>query len=125
MFPLSYRLTSQCREKKRGPEEPEEMPETKKPRLADEESKPSATEPAEVQEAAPAVKSEQDSEVAETPKAAPTAEPKAETPEGNGGGSFKENPYTFLSPEDPILKACMYVSCSYVLLQAIDCPNFS
>lgn len=25
----------------------------------------------------------------------------------NGGGSFKENPYTFLAPNDPILLTCM------------------
>lgn len=25
------------------------------------------------------------------------------------GGSFKENPYTFLSPDDPNLQSCMYV----------------
>lgn len=24
-----------------------------------------------------------------------------------GGGSFKENPYTFLAPDDPILLNCM------------------
>lgn len=26
-----------------------------------------------------------------------------------GDGGFKENPYTFLSPDDPILQSCMYV----------------
>ena len=25
----------------------------------------------------------------------------------DGGGSFKENPYTFLAPDDPILLNCM------------------
>jgi multisite-specific tRNA:(cytosine-C5)-methyltransferase len=27
---------------------------------------------------------------------------------GEGGGSFKENPYTFLPPDDPAIATCVY-----------------
>lgn len=36
---------------------------------------------------------------------APTMKGKSKS--SRGGGSFKENPYTFLSPDDPILLSCM------------------
>jgi multisite-specific tRNA:(cytosine-C5)-methyltransferase len=39
-----------------------------------------------------------------TPK---TLTKKGKNKSGQGGGSFKENPYTFLSPDDPILLSCM------------------
>jgi multisite-specific tRNA:(cytosine-C5)-methyltransferase len=37
------------------------------------------------------------------------AKGKPEAKDKDGGGSFKENPYTFLSPDDPILQSCMFV----------------
>lgn len=42
------------------------------------------------------------------PKPSNTKEKGKGKAKGNGG--FKENPYTFLSPEDPILQGCMCVS---------------
>ena len=28
----------------------------------------------------------------------------------SGDGGFKENPYTFIAPNDPIVQGCMYVA---------------
>lgn len=43
------------------------------------------------------------------PKAASKADAKGKG-KAKGDGGFKENPYTFLPPDDPILQSCMYVN---------------
>lgn len=100
-------------ERKREANEPEDVPEAKKPRLVDYEPDETAM--------------EEDTEVTLDESKAESADASTENPhsEGNmkptpktltkkgksksaqGGGSFKENPYTFLSPDDLILLSCM------------------
>lgn len=53
--------------------------------------------------------------VAETPQVAKNPAPRAgKSKKGEGGGSFKENPYIFLAPDDSATASCVYVP-SYVL----------
>jgi multisite-specific tRNA:(cytosine-C5)-methyltransferase len=49
-----------------------------------------------------------DTQASAVPKAAQKADVKGKG-KAKGDGGFKENPYTFLSPDDPILQSCMYV----------------
>ncbi len=66
------------------------------------------TPPMEVDEATPAATSE--------PK---IRFKKGKTAEG-ASAHFKENPYTFIAPDDPIIKACMYVlSCCCLPLRPL------
>lgn len=46
----------------------------------------------------------EDIDIKPTPK---TPTKKEKNKSAQGGGSFKENPYTFLSPDDPILLSCV------------------
>ncbi|RDB16064.1 Multisite-specific tRNA:(cytosine-C(5))-methyltransferase trm4b [Hypsizygus marmoreus] len=104
--------------KKREAEEPEEVPETKKPRLAGDDEEVQLAEddtnmtPIETEEktddSALATKPEEGaSSVAPDTKPARSKQEKKAKDGGGGNGSFKEHPYTFLSPDDPILLNCM------------------
>ncbi|KAJ7815429.1 hypothetical protein B0H14DRAFT_3745852 [Mycena olivaceomarginata] len=87
------------REKKRGADEPAEMPESKKPRLD------SGGVVSHVKNAAePPTETESVSEAATKNPAPPKAEKQKK---GEGGGSFKENPYTFLPPDDVSVVSCV------------------
>lgn len=105
--------------RKREADELEDVPDTKKPRLTEQEAelKPEVTEEELVEEES--MVTEQDGEVDTEAKdeektstlaadVVPATKPKREkkVKEG-GGGSFKEHPYTFLPPDDPILLNCM------------------
>jgi multisite-specific tRNA:(cytosine-C5)-methyltransferase len=87
------------REKKRGADEPAEIPESKKPRL----DSGGVVEDA----AEPPAETESVAEAATKNPAPPKA---GKQKKGEGGGSFKENPYTFLPPDDPSIVSCVYVS---------------
>ncbi|KAJ7801375.1 hypothetical protein B0H14DRAFT_2310857, partial [Mycena olivaceomarginata] len=90
--------------KKRGADEPVEMPESKKPRLD------SGGIVSHVKNAAePPTETESVAEVATKNPAPPKAEKQKK---GEGGGSFKENPYTFLPPDDVSVVSC--VSCLHL-----------
>ncbi|KAF9459139.1 cytosine-5--methyltransferase [Collybia nuda] len=85
--------------RKREADELEEAPETKKPRLSNEDIGLEVV-PAE----------EASGDIAEDPQPEGTQgsrrQKKGKEKEG-AGGSFKEHPYTFLAPDDPILVNCM------------------
>ncbi|KAJ7322827.1 S-adenosyl-L-methionine-dependent methyltransferase [Mycena albidolilacea] len=87
------------REKKRGADEPAEIPESKKPRLDSEGVVPKVEDAAETPAETDAV-----AEVATKNPAPPKA---GKQKKGEGGGSFKENPYTFLPPDDPSVVSCV------------------
>ncbi|KAJ7885068.1 S-adenosyl-L-methionine-dependent methyltransferase [Mycena olivaceomarginata] len=87
------------REKKRGADEPAEIPESKKPRLDSEGVVPKIEDAAETPAETDAV-----AEVATKNPAPPKA---GKQKKGEGGGSFKENPYTFLPPDDPSIVSCV------------------
>ncbi|KAJ7669218.1 S-adenosyl-L-methionine-dependent methyltransferase [Mycena polygramma] len=93
------------REKKREADESAEIPDSKKPRLDD--AVP------EIQAAVQDDAAETPADVAEVVADAPEVTKKAPTPKaakgkkGEGGSSFKENPYTFLSPDDPTTASCI------------------
>ncbi|KAJ7221845.1 S-adenosyl-L-methionine-dependent methyltransferase [Mycena haematopus] len=84
------------RERKREADESMEIPESKKPRL---DTDGVASEVEAPPETAP---------VAAEPATKNPAPPKAgKQKKGEGGGSFKENPYTYLSPDDPAILSCV------------------
>ncbi|KAF8067658.1 cytosine-5--methyltransferase [Lyophyllum atratum] len=112
---LERRAPADGSARKREASVSEELPETKKPRLEKED---------EVEELEKAVEAEDidvgtgdavDSKVEEmegasasTPDLAKgTASKREKKAKEGGGGSFKEHPYTFLSPDDPILQNCI------------------
>ncbi|KAJ6590417.1 cytosine-5--methyltransferase [Mycena vulgaris] len=106
------------RDKKREAEEPADILESKKPRL-DEAAKEEIVEvevPVEdatdtpltqeiSEDAASVGKAETPSVKAGAPNPAPPRPGRAK--KGEGGGSFKEHPYTFLPSDDPILANCI------------------
>ncbi|KAF5380127.1 hypothetical protein D9615_006115 [Tricholomella constricta] len=106
-------------EKKREASYSEELPETKKPRLEKEanEAEPSTAleTDADIEieaEASPvkdvAVDAKEDEAEATSTSASVAAPGKGKKKEkASGGGTFKEHPYTFLSPTDPILLHCI------------------
>jgi multisite-specific tRNA:(cytosine-C5)-methyltransferase len=94
------------RERKREADELVDVPDAKKPRLIDEstdEADPvSTTNTPTTEDIVMATKTDKD----------PSTEPASNKEKGKSklsetGGSFRENPYTFLSPDDPILMSCM------------------
>jgi hypothetical protein len=76
------------------------VPDSKKPRLVDESmsqvSTTGSTEPHSTEDAVMATQSDSNMEKG-----------KSKVLEIGTGGTFRENPYTFLSPEDPTLMTCM------------------
>ncbi|KAJ7859684.1 S-adenosyl-L-methionine-dependent methyltransferase [Mycena olivaceomarginata] len=91
--------TTEVERKKRGADEPAEIPESKKPRLDSEGVVPQVEDAAETPAETDAV-----AEVATKNPAPPKA---GKQKKGEGGGSFKENPYTFLPPDDPSIVSCV------------------
>ncbi|KAF7348468.1 S-adenosyl-L-methionine-dependent methyltransferase [Mycena venus] len=98
--PEGVPVAAPSRENKREADEAAEIPESKKPRLDD------ATE----------VEDDAEASVQTDVVAAVPAETKAKNPapqkagkqkKGEGGGSFKENPYTYLPPDDPSVLSCV------------------
>ncbi|KAK0472690.1 S-adenosyl-L-methionine-dependent methyltransferase, partial [Armillaria luteobubalina] len=77
-----------------------DVPESKKPRLAEDSAPPPA-----IVEGDVGVKINED---ATMDAVADEKDEKVSRGTSGGGGSFKENPYTFLRPDDPILLSCMY-----------------
>ncbi|KAK7059594.1 S-adenosyl-L-methionine-dependent methyltransferase [Favolaschia claudopus] len=91
-------VSSSSREKKREAEEPAEVPDSKKPRLDEEGGSENPTRSSETTAGADVTET--------TPKNLPPQRaPKQK--KGEGGGSFKENPYTFLPPDDPSILSCL------------------
>jgi multisite-specific tRNA:(cytosine-C5)-methyltransferase len=103
---------SSHRERKREAEYPEETPETKKPRLTDDhvilETVDISAEAAETQNMEMEPKTEEDRSAQEySSSTSKKGEKGNKGKAAGGGGSFKEQPYTFLAPEDPVLLNCM------------------
>ncbi|KAK0438348.1 S-adenosyl-L-methionine-dependent methyltransferase [Desarmillaria tabescens] len=94
---LERRSTNKA--KKRTADSLEDVPESKKPRLAGDDAQP----PAAVEEAAETKASDE----APMDIVADEKDEKASKAASGSGGSFKENPYTFLRPDDPILLSCI------------------
>ena len=97
---------SSYRERKREAEDSEETPETKKPRLTDEHNAEELGNIPETEtdmEPTKGCPSTQESLLSTSKRGGKGR--KGEATEGSG--SFKEQPYTFLAPEDPILLNCM------------------
>lgn len=84
-------------ERKRESNDVFELPESKKPRLS--ENATAEQEEGELTTVAADVKAEA--------KSGRTGKRQGKEKSTDGGGSFKENPYTFLAPDDPILLNCM------------------
>ncbi|KAJ6571942.1 cytosine-5--methyltransferase [Mycena capillaripes] len=104
------------REKKREAEADElpEIPDSKKPRLDEgvPESealvKDGPDAPAETEWEPEPLPADAADSAAETPEVAKNPAPRAaKGKKGEGGGSFKENPYTFLAPDDPTTASCV------------------
>lgn len=92
-----------CRERKRDAESLTEEPESKRLRLSEApspEDTPAFVEPVETTTTTTVLEATAEPEKAAQPK-------KKVKDNSSGNGGFKENPYTFLSPEDPILCGCM------------------
>jgi len=96
-------------ERKRESNDIFELPESKKPRLCGD-GQDDLTIPVVAD-----MKSEAKSQGAE--KSQGKTQSKRTT---DGGGSFKENPYTFLAPNDPILLTCMYVALLFIGDSSLD-----
>jgi len=100
-----------CRDRKREVEDPEGNQETKKPRLMDKQVT------LQLEEMVNAPVEEADAQdVPMEPKAGTLLSEESFPPStskgmhrkvADDGGSFKEQPYTFLAPEDPIILKCM------------------
>ncbi|PBK71008.1 S-adenosyl-L-methionine-dependent methyltransferase [Armillaria solidipes] len=85
--------------KKRTADSVGDVPESKKPRLAEDGAPPPAMVEGEVE-----AKTNDD---ATMDAVADEKDDKVSKATSGGGGSFKENPYTFLRPNDPILLSCI------------------
>ncbi|KAF8217840.1 S-adenosyl-L-methionine-dependent methyltransferase [Mycena galopus ATCC 62051] len=88
------------RELKREADDSAEIPEPKKPRLDTDGVAPKVEDASEA--------SAETKPILAEPATKNPAPPKAgKQKKGEGGGSFKENPYTFLSPDDPSILSCV------------------
>jgi multisite-specific tRNA:(cytosine-C5)-methyltransferase len=106
-----------CRERKREASTPVDEPDLKKPRLADDEVSTSNEIETGSSVLTPSVPFT-DGDVVMQSKVEESSIPKPEQAvpkkkgKAKGDGGFKENPYTYLTPSDPILQSCMYVTLS-------------
>jgi len=91
-------LTYSFRERKREADEPAEVPESKRVKI-DDDSLPEGEGTTVPQDAST------------PPKSSGTSRSRKKNWDG-GNSMFKENPYTFLRPDDPILQICMWVTFS-------------
>lgn len=115
-----------------------DRPDVKKPRLAND-GEPSTAQNADVEQTEDAeeelpedatdepVTSMDVDQTATASEPAATSEPrirfkKGKTAEG-ASAHFKENPYTFIAPDDPIIKACVYVRCECDAFQVAACSS--
>jgi len=90
--------------KKREASQPADVPETKKPRLGDEETNGTGRHSAVTVSIDDGVEAPMEIEhISELNQTKGKGKVKAAEPDS----SFKENPYTFLSPDDPILQSCI------------------
>jgi len=101
--------------RKREADEPEELPESKKPRFAEGNDTVTMEDEADVPNTTPVIAEDDKAaavEVAEQDSvttAVPAAKGKKEKKSKDSGGvnSYKEHPFTFLAPGDPVLLNCM------------------
>ncbi|KAJ7021378.1 cytosine-5--methyltransferase [Mycena alexandri] len=92
-----------------------EIPDSKKPRLdgtemeaADVDLKSKETENVKADNTEVKAEAEETGVKVEAPsKTLPPQAAQGKKKKGEGGGSFKENPYTFLSPDDPTIASCV------------------
>ena len=92
-------MTLRKRERKRDSNDIFELPESKKPRLSAD---------AMVEQEALAIPVIDDVKLETKSGNTGKRQGKSQSQKtADGGGSFKENPYTFLAPDDPILLNCM------------------
>ncbi|KAJ7125879.1 S-adenosyl-L-methionine-dependent methyltransferase [Mycena filopes] len=83
-------------------DEPSEIPDSKKPRLDQ-----AAVEPASDQAEDAEKKVDAAPDASSEPSKTPPQKAAQGKKKGDGGSSFKENPYTFLSPDDPTIGSCV------------------
>lgn len=98
----SHQLIISIMYRKRTADSVGDVPESKKLRLAEDSAPPPTMVEGEVET--------QVNDDAIMDAVADEKDEKVSKATSGGGGSFKENPYTFLRPDDPILLSCMYVS---------------
>ncbi|TFK39362.1 S-adenosyl-L-methionine-dependent methyltransferase [Crucibulum laeve] len=99
------RKSAPSKELKREASEPADIPKTKKPRLED---TIDVSEDPNVAEEAAGIATPVDDVEMPTESSTPALETESSPKSADGGGgSFKENPYTFLPPDDPILQVCI------------------
>jgi multisite-specific tRNA:(cytosine-C5)-methyltransferase len=115
---VDHHESTKIRNRKREAGTPVEKLDVKKPKLEDEENdamlpvdeiqpdQPMATSALPVTDLMEDVA--MDAQTSAVPKATQKTDVKGKA-KAKGDGGFKENPYTFLSTDDPILQLCMYV----------------
>jgi hypothetical protein len=110
-----FRTYIRCqRERKREAGTPVDEPEVKKPRLADIDAEPAEDIEPESSVATPYTPLIDEDVLMEGMAEEPTTStPQQAVAKGKGkvkgDSGFKENPYTYLASDDPILQSCMYV----------------